>query len=130
MQVIDADDVKLSDIVRSAAREDTFQVQLLKLIDASGETDPVVYKRANIDRKLFAKIRKDENYKPSRKTAIALAIALKLDIAETQDLLQRAGYSISLTTTSDLIIRYCLEKRIWNINDVNSILFRFDQETL
>ena len=130
MQKIDADDVKLSDIVRSAAREETFQVQLLKLIDASGETDPVVYKRANIDRKLFAKIRKDENYKPSRKTAIALAIALKLDVAETQDLLQRAGYSISLTTTSDLIIRYCLEHGIWNINDVNSILFRFDQETL
>ena len=80
--------------------------------------------------RLFAKIRKDENYKPSRKTAIALAIALKLDVAETQDLLQRAGYSISLTTTSDLIIRYCLENGIWNINDVNSILFRFDQETL
>ena len=130
MQAIDADDVKFSDIVRSAAREETFQVQLLKLIDASGRTDPEVYKRANIDRKLFAKIRKDENYKPSRKTAIALAIALKLDLAQTQDLLQRAGYSISLTTTSDLIIRYCLEHGIWNINDVNSILFRFDQETL
>ena len=130
IQAIDADDVSFSDIVRSAAREETFQVQLLKLIDASGETDPVVYKRANIDRKLFAKIRKDENYKPSRKTAIALAIALKLNLAETQDLLQRAGYSISLTTTSDLIIRYCLENGIWNINDVNSILFRFDQETL
>ena len=90
----------------------------------------MVYKRANIDRKLFAKIRKDENYKPSRKTAIALAIALKLSLPEAQDLLKRAGFSLSQSSTFDLIIRFCLEHQIYDINDVNSILFKFDQEVL
>ncbi len=119
-----------SRILRDGVREETFQVKLLNLIDASGETDPMVYKRANVDRKLFAKIRKDENYKPSRKTAIAFAIALKLSLPEAQDLVNRAGYSISQSTTFDLIIRYCLEHGVYNINDVNSILFEFDQELL
>lgn len=128
--VYSPDEISFSDILRNRAKEETFQVKLLNLIDASGETDPMVYKRANIDRKLFAKIRKDENYKPSRKTAIALAIALKLSLPEAQDLLKRAGFSLSQSSTFDLIIRYCLEHRIWDINDVNSILFKFDQEVL
>lgn len=128
--VYSPDEISFSDILRNRAKEETFQVKLLNLIDASGETDPMVYKRANIDRKLFAKIRKDENYKPSRKTAIALAIALKLSLPEAQDLLKRAGFSLSQSSTFDLIIRYCLEHHIWDINDVNSILFKFDQEVL
>ncbi len=111
-------------------KEETFQVKLLKLIDASGETDPDVYKRANIDRKLFAKIRKNENYKPSKKTAIALALALRLSLPEACDLLSRAGFALSYSTTFDLIIRYCFENREYNIFDVNAILFQFDQETL
>ena len=125
-----AQDVSYSDIFRNSAKEETFQVKLLKLIDQSGETDPMVYKRANVDRKLFAKIRKDENYKPSRKTAIAFAIALKLNLEETQDLLKRAGFSLSQSSTFDVIIRYCLDRRIYDITDVNSILFKFDQEIL
>ena len=111
-------------------KEDTFQARLFHLIDKTGESDPEVYKRANIDRKLFAKIRKDENYKPSRKTAIALALALKLPLAETGDLLSRAGYALSMSTTFDLIIRYCIEHRIYDIIEVNAILFQFDQELL
>lgn len=128
--VYSPDEISFSDILRNRAKEETFQVKLLNLIDASGETDPMVYKRANIDRKLFAKIRKDENYKPSRKTAIALAIALKLSLPEAQDLLKRAGFSLSQSSTFDLIIRFCLEHQIYDINDVNSILFKFDQEVL
>jgi O-acetyl-ADP-ribose deacetylase (regulator of RNase III) len=124
------DSVSYSDILRGKKKEETFQVKLLKLIDESGETDPMVYKRANIDRKLFAKIRKDENYKPSRKTAIALAIALRLSLPEAQDLIMRAGYSISMSSTFDLIIRYCFDRRIYDINQVNAILFDFDQEVL
>jgi O-acetyl-ADP-ribose deacetylase (regulator of RNase III) len=124
------DEISFSDILRGRKKEETFQVKLLQLIDESGETDPMVYKRANIERKLFAKIRKDENYKPSRKTAIALAIALKLSLPEAQDLLKRAGFSLSQSSTFDLIIRFCLEHQIYDINDVNSILFKFDQEVL
>jgi hypothetical protein len=111
-------------------QEDTFQKKLFQLIDASGESDPEVYKRANIDRKLFAKIRKDENYRPSRKTAIALALALKLSLKEAMDLLERAGYALSKTMIFDLIIRYCFENQVYDIIEVNSILFQFDQEML
>ena len=124
------DEISFSDILRGRKKEETFQVKLLQLIDESGETDPMVYKRANIDRKLFAKIRKDENYKPSRKTAIALAIALKLSLPEAQDLLKRAGFSLSQSSTFDLIIRYCFDRRIYDISQVNAILFDFDQEIL
>lgn len=116
--------------VRLPKKEQTFQVRLLKLIDESGETDPQIYKRANIDRKLFAKIRKDENYRPSRKTVIALALALRLSMDDAVDLLSRAGFALSPASTFDLIIRYCFEHRVYNIIEVNSILFGFDQETL
>ncbi|MCR5449475.1 MAG: macro domain-containing protein [Solobacterium sp.] len=111
-------------------KEQTFQVRLLKLIDESGETDPVIYKRANLDRKLFAKIRKDENYHPAKKTAIAFALALKLSMDDTVDLLERAGFALSKASTFDLIIRYCIENKIYNIVEVNMILFSFDQELL
>lgn len=116
--------------IRLPKKEQTFQVRLLKLIDESGETDPQIYKRANIDRKLFAKIRKDENYRPSRKTVIALALALQLSMDDAVDLLSRAGFALSPASTFDLIIRYCFENRVYNIIEVNSILFGFDQETL
>lgn len=111
-------------------KEQTFQVRLLHLIDASGRTDPDVYKAANIDRKLFAKIRKNENYKPSKKTVIALALALHLSLDDTVDLLSRAGFALSPSVIFDLVIRYCLENDIYNIFEVNAMLFKFDQETL
>ncbi len=111
-------------------KEKTFQVRLLELIDASGESDPAVYKRANLDRKLFAKIRKDENYKPSRKTAAALALALRLSLDDAADLLSRAGIALSPSSSFDLILRYCFEHGIYDIMEVNAILFEFDQETL
>lgn len=111
-------------------KEQTFQVRLLRLIDESGRTDPDVYKAANIDRKLFAKIRKNENYKPSKKTVIALALALRLSLDDTVDLLSRAGFALSPSVVFDLVIRYCLENGIYNIFEVNAMLFKFDQETL
>ena len=111
-------------------KEQTFQVRLLHLIDESGRTDPDVYKAANIDRKLFAKIRKNENYKPSKKTVIALALALRLSLDDTVDLLSRAGFALSPSVVFDLVIRYCLENGIYNIFEVNAMLFKFDQETL
>ncbi len=120
----------MDDAIVLPKAEETFQKKLLSLIDSSGETDPAVYKRANIDRKLFAKIRKDENYRPSRKTAVALALALKLSLQQAEDLLSRAGYALSLSSTWDLIIRYCFEHHIFRILEVNQILLDFDQETL
>ena len=111
-------------------KEDTFQRKLFEWIDSTGQTDPEVYKRADMDRKLFAKIRKDENYKPSRKTAIALALALRLSLKDAEDLLERAGFALSQSTKTDLIIRYCFEHEIYDLVEVNAILFQFDQELL
>ncbi len=118
------------DAIALPKKEDTFQAKLFELIDASGKTDPEIYKRANIDRKLFAKIRKDENYKPSRKTAVALALALRLTLAQAQDLIGRAGFALSCSTQMDLILRYCFDHQVYDITQVNAILFEFDQETL
>ena len=125
-----AQEAEACDAIALPKKEDTFQARLFELIDSSGKTDPEIYKRANIDRKLFAKIRKDENYKPSRKTAVALAFALHLSLSQAQDLIGRAGFALSSSTQADLIYRYCFENKVYDITQVNSILFQFDQELL
>jgi hypothetical protein len=100
----------------------SFRQELLELIDEKGLTDPEVYKKAGIDRKLFSKIRSKPDYHVGRNTAIALALALELDQDETDDLLNTAGYSLSYSDTYDLVIRFCLEKKIYDIDYVNEAL--------
>ena len=109
---------------------ETFQEMLFRIIDLKGLKDPEVYKRANIDRKLFSKIRSDANYKPSKRTVLALAVALKLNLDETLDLLGRAGYTLSSANRFDLIVGYCITHRIYNIYDINTYLFDFDEPLL
>ena len=115
---------------RLAHMDRTFQEHLFWLIDHRGMTDPQVYKKANIDRKHFSKIRSDINYSPSKKTALALAIALELSMDETADLLKRAGLALSPASKSDKIIGYCIEHGNYDIYEINSILFAYDQPTL
>lgn len=108
----------------------TFQEYLFLLIDRRGMTDPEVYKKANIDRKHFSKIRSNTDYSPSKKTALALAIALELSLDETKDLLARAGLALSPSMIFDRIIEFCIETSNYDIYEINCILFKYEQPTL
>lgn len=104
-----------------------FSETLLKLIDKTGKKDSEIYKKANVDRKLFSKIRNNIDYKPSKTTAIAFAFALELDLEQTKDFIARAGFALSHSNKFDVIVEYFIVNKNYNIFELNEVLFAFDQ---
>jgi len=120
--------MSLKDMLRQ--EDKGFSERLLELIDRSGKKDSQIYSRANVSRQHFSKIRNNAQYKPTKATALAFAIALELDMEQTRDLIGRAGYALTKASKFDLIIMYFIQKGNYNIFDINAALFEFDQSLL
>lgn len=108
----------------------SFSETLLMLIDRTGKTDAEIYKRANIDRRHFSKIRSNPAYVPSKRTVLAFAVALELSLSDTKDLLSRAGFALSRSQMMDVIVEYFIRSGNYDVHTINGVLFRYDQATL
>ena len=138
---VPAEDIRIPDFLRHEKkhqeldrvlenREESFSEMLLRMIDEKGLKDPEVYKNANIDRRLFSKIRGDEDYVPSKKTAISFCLALRLGMDEAKKLLAAAVYTLSMSSRFDLIIMYLIENHEFNVHFANIVLDDYGEGTL
>ena len=107
--------------------EETFSQRLLRMIDERGLTDSEVYTKAYVDRRHFSKIRKDINYAPNKKTVLAFTIALELSLDEAKDLLRSAGFALSRSSKTDIIVAYFLQNKIYDMFEINDVLYAYGQ---
>jgi hypothetical protein len=121
--------MELEDFIKNN-RKPTFHQILFSFFDKKGVSDASLYKKAGIDRRHFSKIRSNPDYQPKKNTAVALALTLELNKKETDKLLSSAGFSLSDSNTFDLIILFCLEKKIYEIQNVNQALDYFSLKPL
>ena len=119
---------ELEDVIEEI--EETFSEMLMRLIDEKGMTDVEAYKGANVDRRLFSKIRSQKDYKTSKITAISFAISLELNLDQTRDLLIRGGYALSPSSKFDIIIDFFIKQQNYNIYEINEALFSFEKNLL
>ena len=127
-QMPGAASISLSDALSGI--DESFSEMVLRKIDERGMTDAQCYKKAEIDRKLFSKLRGNRLYKPSRQTAVALAIALELSLEETKELLMKAGFALSHSSKFDIIIEYFISRGNYNRFEINEALYEFDQQLI
>ncbi len=118
---------ELNDYLKN--KDESFSEMLFRIIDDKGLKDSECYKKANIDRKLFSKLRNNE-YRPSKSTVILLALALELPLRETKSLLKKAGFALSDSNMSDMIVKYYISKKNYNISLIDETLLQYDQKTL
>jgi O-acetyl-ADP-ribose deacetylase (regulator of RNase III) len=118
----------LDDLVSNL--DEPFTATLFRLIDRTGKTDAEIYKRANLDRRLFSKIRSNKHYTPSKPTVLALAVALRLTLDQTEDLLERAGFALSHSRKFDVIVEFFIGNGKYDIFEINNVLFKYDQPIL
>ena len=107
--------------------EETFSQRLLRMIDERGMTDSEAYTKAHVDRRHFSKIRKDVNYTPNKKTVLAFTIALELSLDEAKDLLRSAGFALSRSSKTDIIVAYFLQNKIYDMFEINDVLYAYEQ---
>lgn len=107
--------------------EETFSQRLLRMIDERGMTDSEAYTKAYVDRRHFSKIRKDVNYVPNKKTVLAFTIALELSLDEAKDLLESAGFALSRSSKTDIIVAYFLQNKIYDMFEINDVLDAYGQ---
>ena len=107
--------------------EETFSQRLLRMIDERGMTDSETYTKAYVDRRHFSKIRKDVNYVPNKKTVLAFTIALELSLDEAKDLLASAGFALSRSSKTDIIVAYFLQNKIYDMFEINDVLDAYGQ---
>ena len=125
-----AKNINIDDYLKDNDKYNDFQTMLFKMIDERNLKDSDVYNKVNIDRRLFSKIRSDTNYHPSKETIILLGLSLELSEEELTILLDSASYSLPKNNYFDLIIRFCFINKIYNINNVNELLYDYDCKLL